>query len=342
MISFEATYFDGRSSAARPVEVSVARAGEVLVRGSGLELRYPLAEVEIASRVGNAPRSIRLPDGGHCQTRDNDALDRALAAARSGGRARLLHAFESRLPLIAGALVATVLLLWAGLEHGVPYAARAIAEALPRELDAQLGRGALQGLDHLVLEPSRLVPEVRQRLRAAFAALAAAAQPATPVRLEFRASPALGPNALSLPSGIVVITDELVALAASDQEILAVLAHELGHIEGRHAVRGALQSSVTPLLLATVTGDLSSVTALSATLPTVMIQLKHSRDFEREADDYAHRMLRRMGIPPHHLAAILTRLSEAVEEDPDDRFGTYLSTHPGLKERVERLSGDRR
>lgn len=133
-------------------------------------------------------------------------------------------------------------------------------------MDEGLGRGALQGLDYAVFEPSRLGPDVQRRLRATFAELVAAAEPETAVRLEFRSGRAMGPNALALPSGIIVVTDELVALAASDQEILAVLAHELGHIEARHAVRSALQNSITPVLVATVTGDLTSVTALSATL----------------------------------------------------------------------------
>jgi Zn-dependent protease with chaperone function len=339
---FAATYFDGRSAAACPVEVSVVPAGELLIRGSALELRYRLAEVRVAARVGNAPRSIYLPDGGKCETRDNDAVDRALAELRSSRGARWLHALESRLPLVAVALTATVLLVWASLEYGVPYAARKIAAALPHALDEQLGQGALEGLDGLVLEPTRVEPHVRQRLRAAFAGLVRTAQPAAEVRLKFRASPALGPNALALPSGIVVVTDELVALAASEQELLAVLAHELGHIEHRHAVRGALQSTITPVLLAIVTGDLASLTALSATLPTFLLQLRHSRAFEREADDYAGALLDRAGVPREHFAAILMRLSAAVGDDPDDGLARYFSTHPGLKERVERLQAGER
>ena len=342
MIRFPATYFDGRSSAAHPVEVSVGTSGEVLVQGSALELRYPLAEVQVSSRIGNAPRSIDFPDGGKCETRDNDAVDAALAERKSARPARLLHAVESRLPLIVGAVVATVFLVWAGLEHALPYLAREIAHALPREVDERLGRGTLQALDYTVFDPSRLAPDVQQRLRATFAELVAAAQPETAVRLELRWSEAIGPNAFALPSGIVVFTDQLVALAANEQEILAVLAHEIGHIEARHAIRSALQDSIAPVLLATVTGDLTSVTALSATLPTFLIQMKHSRAFEREADDYAGEMLARMGIPSERFIAILERLSQADPGDSDDGFGSYFSTHPAIEERVERLKAGER
>ncbi len=48
---------------------------------------------------------------------------------------------------------------------------------------------------------------------------------------------AVGANAFALPSGIVVMTDELVELAKTDDELVAVLAHEIGHVRGRHALR---------------------------------------------------------------------------------------------------------
>ena len=42
-------------------------------------------------------------------------------------------------------------------------------------------------------------------------------------------------RALALPGGIIVVTDDMVNLAANDPELLAVLAHEMGHLRGRHA-----------------------------------------------------------------------------------------------------------
>src|ERR687897_2075663 len=69
------------------------REGSGLVRCTGLELCYSLSELELAPRVGATPRSILLPDGAKCETRDHDAVDRAAAAHRLGAPHRLLHAF---------------------------------------------------------------------------------------------------------------------------------------------------------------------------------------------------------------------------------------------------------
>lgn len=175
----------------------------VWVRATGLELRYGLSEVKVAARIGTTPRSIFLPDGAKCETRDNDAVDRAAAAHRMGAPLRLLHAFESRLPLVAGALVATLLLGWATIEYGLPFVAREVATALPQEVDQQLGREALDLLDDLVFEPSQLAAPVRERLTSRFDELATATRPDITARLLFRASPQIGANALALPSGTV-------------------------------------------------------------------------------------------------------------------------------------------
>ncbi len=61
--------------------------------------------------------------------------------------------------------------------------------------------------------------------------------------VEFRASPIIGANAFALPGGIVIVTDQLMQLAEHDDEILAVLAHEIGHVKHRHVLRGLPQDS---------------------------------------------------------------------------------------------------
>ena len=51
------------------------------------------------------------------------------------------------------------------------------------------------------------------------------------------------------------MTDELVALAKSDDELLAVLAHEAGHHVHRHGLRGAMEGSAVFLLSGLMLGD---------------------------------------------------------------------------------------
>jgi predicted Zn-dependent protease len=153
-------------------------------------------------------------------------------------------------------------------------------------------------------------------------------------RLELRSSKRLGANAFALPSGEVVVTDQLVELAKKDDELVAVLAHEIGHLRQRHGLRRLLQDSATVLLIAAVTGDLTSIVSLASALPAILLQAKYSRDFEREADEFALDYMKRHDIPPESFGAILLRMEErrgAAADIPD-----YLSTHPATRERAER------
>jgi Zn-dependent protease with chaperone function len=188
--------------------------------------------------------------------------------------------------LAAAAVLLVAALFWGIVDYGLPYAAARVAEHIPVEAEDVLGREALAGMDQFGLKPSRLPAEQRAQLGAKFVALAALAPDAPAYQLEFRMAPAIGANAFALPSGIIVLTDELARLAEADEEILAVLAHELGHVRHRHIMRHLLEGSAVALLVTGVTGDVATATSLAAAAPTLVLQSKFSRDNEREADAY--------------------------------------------------------
>ena len=219
----------------------------------------------------------------------------------------------------------------------------------------RLGRDALVFLDRIILEPSELEAAEKQRLRRlAMPALVAAGFADTD--LQFRKS--IGPNALTLPDGTIVITDELVDLANDDQ-LLAVVYHELGHLEGRHILRRTLQNSFLVLGVFFLTGDVNSVELLLA-IPTVVMNSAYSRDFEREADRYALEKLIANEIPIDSFAQIMTAFEEvaqrqrvteiddeflressevaaktsADEDDLEDTLLSYFMTHPQTSERI--------
>ena len=137
-----------------------------------------------------------------------------------------------------------------------------------------------------------------------------------------------------------MITDDLVKLAESDAEIVSVLAHECGHIVHRHALRAVLQNSAVFVVIALITGDVSSATAFGGALPTYLLQSRFSREFEREADAHAVERLRQADIAPVHLATMLQRLAATHGESDSSVLG-YLRTHPPTPERIQAINGKR-
>ena len=320
----------------------------------------PLAEAEvgsvtISSRVGNTPRFLRFPDGGVFESGDNDALDRL--AAMLHPRAGLAHRLESRTRYAIIGLVVTVLFTWASIQYGIPFCARVAAFAISAENNRRIGQGVLESLDKAFFSKSELPAAEQERLRRRFLAFIGEVD-GVPLAVEFRkAGKRIGANAFTLPSGTIVFTDQLVKLAKNDEELLGVFGHEAGHVERRHAMRGILQQSALAAVIVAVTGDVSTVSSLVTAAPAFLVQTGYSRDFEREADDFAVARLREAQINPTHFADMLARL-EAAHSDRADKedaaktdvkagaktgdrnspLNDYLSTHPATAERLKRIA----
>jgi len=334
MTAIETRYYDGKSSQLRKVLIFPLPPDRLHVQGEGVDFGCALADVRISSRVGNTRRHLYFADGSQCETENNDAIDEMFAAARTAAPGRLLHHWESRLGYVLFALVLTAVSLWAGVVYGIPALAKQVAFSLPAATDKMLGRGALEALDNTLLQHTRLSPTRQSEVKALFASMKASIDDAADYQLELRASKLVGANAFALPSGIVVVTDAMVELAKSDGELIAVLAHEIGHLRQRHGLRRALQGSAMAVVVIAVTGDVGSLVSVTAALPALLVESKYSRDFEREADDFALEYLKRRGIPAEAMAEVLTRMdkqSGAAGDVPD-----FLSTHPATTERAQR------
>ena len=114
----------------------------------------------------------------------------------------------------------------------------------------------------------------------------------------------------------------------------------LGGREGCDYLQGL---SAAGLIVATMTGDLTSITSLAATLPTVLVDASFSREFEREADDAAIAWMKSAGIAPRRYAEVLGRLQaqhnvRRSESDAEKHpVRNYLSTHPDTEERIRHI-----
>ena len=332
------SFFDTQRSRMRPARAEIVAPGIVRVLldelepdGRSRQWEVPLAEVEISERLGKIPRRITLPHIGVFETANNESVDRALAAL--GRPASFVHSLEERWPVAIASLVAVAAGSLLFVRFGLPATADFAARNLPTVVDQMLGAQTLDALDRLFFETSALPEELQAELHRHFESMTRDLDEGHDYQLQLRAAPALGPNALALPSGIIVMTDELVLLAEHDEELVAVLAHELGHVRGRHALRQILQSAGVSALALVLLGDVNTASTLLSAAP-VLIEAKHSRDFEREADAFAKTWLDQQHIAPDRFDAILCRMQAEASGDADTSFARYLSTHPPTDERV--------
>jgi predicted Zn-dependent protease len=333
---FSARHFDGRSSQPRSVRIDWQPGGDVLVVvGEEGEQRVPMSEVRVGDRLGQAARMIYLGAAGELVCDDHAAADALADELAQGGAMRAVFWLERRYLVALLALLLSVSTGWYGLRHAMPWLAARAVPMVPVGMEADIGRQAMSSLDSFVFHPSKVPVAHQAAIRAALAAACARVGDCPRYRLEFRGGGQVGANAMALPGGTLVMTDELVALAHSDTELIGVLAHELGHVAGRHTLRNALASAGALMVGHVMLGDLGSLGDLSSGLPALLLQTSYTRDMESEADAYARRFMERACLPPGVLADLLLRLESASQMS--GKVPELLSSHPLTADRVRAL-----
>ncbi len=345
----DAIYFDGQSTRRNPVTLIIHKR-VIALRGENIRRNARLSQVAISERLEHAPRILRFADGATVEITDAK-FDKMLRANRY--REPKVVRWQQNWPMSLLALVTLVLALIGGYQWGLPWAADEIAQRLPASIEQKLGDESLALLDKHYMQPSKMSVEEQTRLRNLFAKLKQPHGDKTSYRLEFRRSK-IGPNALALPNGVIIMTDELVALAKDDHAVLGVLGHELGHVRYHHSTRRLLQAAGVGIVVNFLIGDVSGVLA---TVPSFLLDQKYSRDFERESDRYAIDMMRGNQLPMFPMADLFAKLEEEREyrssgtgEDGGQRSRRrtksakksnasmdYLSSHPSSEERIATL-----
>jgi Zn-dependent protease with chaperone function len=304
----------------------------------------------LTSRLGNTPRVMTFTGECRFTTRENDLIDEFLKTQGTGSQ--IMHLLESHLLVVVFASVITCTLLFGYLVSGLPYTARVVAEALPEDLVATFGAGTLEIMDEFWLEPSELSLEEQDRITDLFSPYQQSLNRSS-AKLEYRSG--IGPNALVLPDGTIVFTDGLINLVENDNELIAVLLHEIGHLNQRHLIRRTIQDSMLTIMVVLITGDIETADFILG-VPTLLVDMAYSRDFETEADEFAIIEMQKRDIDLGHFANVMNRLeshykqqlqsdqnaeSENVDSEETTRpgkavsiFTDYLTTHPATIDRV--------
>ncbi|KRD42247.1 peptidase M48 [Acidovorax sp. Root275] len=328
-------WFDGQSSRARPVMVSLRPTPQ----GPSLVL-HPL------SQPGTEPVVFAWKDVGWPEAwnehkpqprvvvdlRDHGSLEidavsewrAALAAA--GERPGLAQRMQTRWPVLLGVTAAAVIGLTLFYRYGTPWAATQLTRFVPLGWETSVAENVLRQMDDGTLKPSKLPKERQDQLKARFDALVQHTPPALqrysgyqpPLSLEFRSG--MGANAFALPGGKIVMTDGIVKAATDkglpDDALVGVLAHEIGHVVYRHTTRMVVEQGVLNMGLGLALGDVSAIVSTGA---SVLTGLAYSRNHEREADCYAIAVMGQAALPTAPMGKLLLAIAQDEEEEDNKK-----------------------
>ncbi len=138
-----------------------------------------------------------------------------------------------------------------------------------------------------------------------------------------------GINAFATMGGFVYINRGLIASADNEAQLASVMAHEIGHIEGRHAIQQMRQTAIARGL-ATAAG-LNSNTLVNIGVE-LALQRPNGRKDEFQADQLGLETLTQTGYAPSGMLGFMEKLLKKGASVP-----SFLSTHPATSERITAL-----
>ena len=320
----QARFNDGLTARSLPVEVAV-EVHRLSFEADGETHVWSLADLHIED-LGERLRLSHLKVGDGRLT-----LDAAAWRASGGGaglKAERRHrSREARLVVgltVAGLAIAAVVFI------GVPAASGPLARATPPDIEARMGRN-FEAQISIAFRPCHAGPG--QAALAAFGhRLEAAAD--TPFDIRVRAVQAPMVNAFALPGGAVMVTDDLIALARTPDELAAVIAHEAAHVERRHVMQAVWRSLGLGLVLDAVVGGGSGAGQQAVLLAGSVADLRFSRSAEHEADVRGQQLLEANGLSSEGMAPFFQRIASKGEGPNALAVRELMSSHPGSQRRA--------
>lgn len=155
-------------------------------------------------------------------------------------------------------------------------------------------------------------------------------------------------NAYALPGGKISITRGLLSRMENEDQMAAVLAHEITHVAARHSAQAYTKSMAANLVLSLGQYYLEAKNVkyreyygTAGALAANLVFLKYSRDNEREADEYGMEYMIKAGYNPAGMVQTMEILQDLSKKEPSKLEIMFLS-HPPSAERVvaakERIS----
>jgi predicted Zn-dependent protease len=151
-------------------------------------------------------------------------------------------------------------------------------------------------------------------------------------------------NAFAVPGGVIFISRALFSILEDESELAAVLAHEVGHVSAKHALKSTQRAQffqgVGTITAASVKGDKGKKFASAiADMQDVLFDKGLDKEMEFEADQAAMETAYRTGYDPSAMIRVLEKLQKLEASNTDkNKKGSWYSTHPPLGERIARLT----
>ncbi len=315
-------FYDGRRPVPTPVEIRL-EGDHLLVAADDWEARWPIAAITVEP-VGDRVRLTPRPGAAERLVLDATVWRRLSPSGAQSDRRR--RARELQLIAGLGAVAAAVGLF---VFVGLPALSGPLARRTPPEFERRIGANFES---QVAIAFPACDGEAGQ---AALQALGRRLQDADgPFEIRVRAVQAPMVNAFALPGGGVLVTGELIDMASTPDELSAVIAHEVAHVQARHVMQAVWRALGVGLLLDAVVGGGTGAGQQAMLLAGSITDLRYSRTAEAEADARGQELLADRGLSSEGMAPFFERLAARGDGQEAAAVKELLSGHPDTLRRA--------
>ncbi len=139
-------------------------------------------------------------------------------------------------------------------------------------------------------------------------------------------------NAFALPGGYIFINRGLMVYLSSEEELAAVLGHEIGHVTARHSVRQISQAQVLSIISYAVAREAGSAAGDLANIASGALVAGYGRDMELQADSLGAEYMAKQGYSALGMIDTISVLKEheLYSTEVSKRRGSNQQTYHGI------------
>ena len=161
------------------------------------------------------------------------------------------------------------------------------------------------------------------------------------IPLNFKVYDVIDVNAFACPDGSVRVFSSLMDIM-SDDELMGVIGHEIGHVIKRHSKNALKQELLTGALMDAAGAANGKVAMLTESqlgaLGQTLMNAKYSQKQESEADDCGYDFLVANGLNPWGMSMAFEKLMGSEGDAKQSTIQKMFSSHPDTKKRIEKMA----